>query len=352
MKTDANPHQSPADKQAGPADAFVRVGPLMSIPSLLREVDCSPEQILGDAGLSLEQFEDPDTEISFLAGSKMLANCVAATGCQHFGILMGEQAGSSSLGLAGFILRFAPNVGAALQALLRHLELHDQGGTPILTTDGELSSLGYAIHLPDVEAADTIYDLSTAMTCNIMRDLCGQNWNPTRVLLARRRPSDLAPYEHFFRAPLRFDAEQNAVAFPTDLLDHPLTSADPALFRHLEKEANGLHDSRPLNTTGSVHRLLRQSLARGHFAAGDIASQLGMHERTLHRHLEKEGTTFRSELEGIRYEVARQLLATSRTPLSGIANALGYAEPSTFIRSFKRWSGTTPALWRSYHGAP
>ena len=235
MKTDANPHQSPTDKQAGPADAFVRVGPLMSIPGLLREFDCSPEQILGDAGLNLAQFENPDTEISFLAGSRMLAHCVDATGCQHFGLLMGEQAGSSSLGLAGFILRFAPNVGAALQALLRHLELHDQGGTPILTTDGGISSLGYAIHLPDIEAANTIYDLSTAMACNIMRDLCGQTWNPTQVLLARRRPSDLAPYKHFFRAPLRFDAGQNAVAFPTTLLDHPLTSADPALFHHLER---------------------------------------------------------------------------------------------------------------------
>ena len=351
MKTEANPHQSLADKQAGPADAFVRVGPLMSVPGLLHKFDCSPEQILGDAGLNLAQFEDPDTEISFLAGSRMLAYCVTATGCQHFGLLMGEQAGSSSLGLAGFILRFAPNVGAALQALLRHLELHDQGGTPVLSTDGEISSLGYAIHLPDIEAAYTIYDLSIAMACNIMRDLCGQTWNPTQVLLARRRPADLAPYKRFFRAPLRFDAEQNAVTFPTPLLDHALTSADPALFRHLEKEANGLHDSHPLNTTGSVQRILRQSLASGHFAAADIARQLGMHERTLLRHLEQEGTTFRSELEGIRYEVARQLLSTSKTPLSGIANALGYTAPSTFTRSFKRWSGTTPTQWRAHHTA-
>jgi len=130
-----------------------------------------------------------------------------------------------------------------------------------------------------------------------------------------------------------------------------LTSADPVLFRHLEKEANELHDSRPLNTTGLVHRLLHQSLASRHFSASDIAKQLDMHERTLHRHLKKEGTTFRRELEGIRYEVARQLLSKSKTPLSGIANALGYTEPSTFVRSFKRWSGTTPAQWRALHAA-
>jgi AraC-like DNA-binding protein len=352
MKKETDPDQLPVESQADPTDAFVRVGPLMSVPALLRQFDCSPERILGDAGLKLEQFEDPDTKISFLAGSKMLAHCVAATSCQHFGLLMGKRAGSSSLGLAGFILRFAPNVSAGLQALLRHLELHDQGGVPVLNTHGVTSSFGYAIYLPGIEAADQIYDLSTAMACNIMRDLCGQDWNPTRVLLARRCPTDLTAYKDFFRAPLRFDAEQNAVVFPTDLLDHTLTSADPALFRHLQKEADEQHDNHPLSTTETVHRLLRQSLASGHFTANSIAKQLGMHERTLHRHLEKEGTSFRSELEGIRYGVARQLLSKSKTPISGIANALGYTEASTFIRSFKRWSGTTPALWRSHDEAP
>jgi AraC-like DNA-binding protein len=351
MKTDTNSDQSPTENHGIQAEALVRVGPLMSVPALLREFDCSPEQILGEAGLNLAQFEDPDTEISFLAGSKMLARCVAATGCQNFGLLMGQRAGTSSLGLAGFILRFAANVDVALLALLRHLELHDQGGVPVVTTRGEVSSLGYAINLPGVEAADQIYDLSTAMSCNIMRDLCGQSWNPTQVLLARRRPPDLAPYRRFFRATLRFDAEQNAVTFPTSLLGHPLASADPALFRHLEQEADARHDSRPVNTTRLVRRILRKSLVNGHFSASDIAGQLCMHERTMHRHLVNENTSFRRELESIRYEVARQLLSKNKKPLSEIANALGYAETSTFSRAFRRWSGTPPTRWRSHDTA-
>jgi AraC-like DNA-binding protein len=352
MTTKTKPHQSPEAKQAIQDEAFVRVGPLMTVPAILREFDCSPEQILGEEGFNLAQFEDPDTEIPFIAGSRMLACCVAETGCQHFGLLMGERAGSSSLGLAGFILRFAPDVGAALQALLHHLELHDQGGVPVVTTRGGVSALGYAISLPGVEAADQICDLSTAMACNIMRELCGQSWNPTQVLLSRQQPPDLSPYKLFFRAPLRFDAEQNAVTFPTQLLDHPLSSADPALFHHLEKEAYELQESRPMNTTKSVRRLLRNSLLSGQFTISDIAEQLGLHERTMHRRLEKEGTTFRSELEGIRYEFARQLLSKRKTPISKIAITLGYAESSTFIRAFRRWSGTTPTLWRSHHTAP
>jgi hypothetical protein len=31
-------------------------------------------------------------------------------------------------------------------------------------------------------------DVSIAFACNIMRDLCGSDWNPTEVLLSRRPP--------------------------------------------------------------------------------------------------------------------------------------------------------------------
>jgi AraC-like DNA-binding protein len=80
-----------------------------------------------------------------------------------------------------------------------------------------------------------------------------------------------------------------------------------------------------------------------------MARQLGMHERTLNRRLHEEGTSFRRELDGMRYEVARQLLADTRLPLSKIGPALGYADTTAFIRAFKRWSGAPPARWREVH---
>ncbi len=91
MELEAHANQSSAREQPDQADAFVRVGPLMSVPALLREFDCSPEQILSKSGLSLAQFEEPDTEISFLTGSRMLANCVSATGCQLQGLQQPHQ---------------------------------------------------------------------------------------------------------------------------------------------------------------------------------------------------------------------------------------------------------------------
>ena len=84
----------------------------------------------------------------------------------------------------------------------------------------------------------------------------------------------------------------------------------------------------------------------------DVADQLHIHERTLNRRLQEEGSSFRRELEAVRYEVAKQLLADSEIPLSKIASALHYADATAFSRAFKRWSGTTPSRWRRDQGEP
>lgn len=332
-------------------ERIVRVGPLMGLPALVRELGRDPGPIFAAVGFSPAQFADPDEEIPFVPASRLLARCVEATGCDHLGLLLGERTDPSSLGVAGFMLRTAPDVGTALRGLVRHLDLHDRGGVVTLVSKEQQTSLSYAIYLSGVEAADQIYDLSMAVVCKIMRGLCGAKWKPTEVLLPRRRPREPEPYRRFFRTPLRFDADHTAVVFPTRWLDHPIASADPLLHRHLEQEADELHAHRQTSFASGVRRLLRKSLASGKIAVTDIAKQLHMHERTLNRRLQEEGTSFRRELEEIRYQVARQLLADSRIPLAKIATALDYADATAFSRAFKRWSGSTPAQWRGRHMA-
>jgi len=331
--------------------ALVRVGPLMSIPAVLQDLGHNPDPVLADAGFKPAQFTDPDIEVPYLAAGRLLARCVAVTGCRHFGLLVGENAGPSSLGVPGFMLRTAPDVGNALRSLVLHLDLHDQGGMPTLQIMGGTTLLGYAIYLSGAEAPEQICEVSITIACNIMRSLCGKSWKPSEVLFSTRKPQDLAPYRRFFQAPIRFNAEQCALAFPTRWLEHRIPSADSLLHRHLEKEAAERHNLRNADIVDSLRRLLRKSLATRQCTVIDLARQLHMHERTLNRRLQVEGTSFRHELDGIRYEMARQYLAETAMPIARIAAALNYADASAFNRAFKRWTGITPAHWRT-RGSP
>jgi len=339
-----------ASANSADADGVVRVGPLMGLPGLVRDLRCDPGPIFASAGFDPGRFRDPDTEINFIAVSRLLAGCVEATGCGHLGLLLGERASPSSLGIAGFMLQAAPDVGTALTDFVRHLDLHDRGAIATLSIQGRVTYLGYGIYLSGVEAADQIYDLAMTVACQIMRSLCGAAWNPQEILLSRRQPQDIEPYRRFFRAPLRFDAEQSAIAFPTRWLDQPIASADPLLHQHFEQEANRRQVDQHRGIVYQLRRLLRRSLAVDQGGVADIARQLDMHVRTLNRRLRDEGTSFRRELEDIRYEVSRQLLAETMMPLSKIGTALGYADSTAFMRAFKRWSGIPPAEWRRIHG--
>jgi len=327
-------------------DCTVRVGPLASIPEILHSLGKDPALVLSQVGLMPSLFENPDERIPYLQASRMLAQCVSATGCEHFGLLVGERAGPSHLGVAGFLVRSAPDVASALHDLLTNLDLHDEGGTLTLVTTGEVGMLGYAVCQPDAQALEQIYDLSLAVACNIMRSLCGPAWNPIQVMLSRHRPQDQRPYRRFFRAPIRFDAEQSALAFPAQWFKHKPSFADPMLHDHLEKEARDLHTQ--LNTTllKGLRPLLQRCLYSRQCSTTEIAKRLGIHERTLSRRLRAEGTSFQRELDASRYLVSRQLLIQTDTTLDDIAASLGYSDASAFSRAFKRWSGTTPARWR------
>jgi AraC-like DNA-binding protein len=307
--------------------------------------------VFDGAALKPAEFSDPDTEIPYLGASRLLKSCLTATGCEHFGLLVGIRASPSTLGLAGFMLSSAADVGTALRGLVQNLDLHDQGGVPTLHVQDGVAALGYAIRQPGAQAADQIYDLAIAIACNIMRALCGESWNPTEVLLSRRSPRDLSPYRRFFRAPMHFDAGHSALAFPSRWLNHKLASADPLLHSHLENEARALQARRKAGIVEDVRRLLRKRPVGRSCTVSDVARELHLHRRTLSRRLQEQGTSFRQELDTVRFAMAQQLLAESQMSIARIATLLDYADVTAFSRAFKRWTGMPPAQWRMHNDA-
>jgi len=322
----------------------VRVGPLAAIPQLLRELGCDPGPIVRESGFELAFFDDPELPMSYRAGSALLARCVATTGCEHFGLMLGARAGPSSLGLAGFLMMNAPDVGRALNDLVHYLSLHDRGGIATLETRNGTTLLGFTVIEPETQAVDQICDLSMAVARNLMRGLCGPKWIPSQVLLPRTPPADPLPWTRVFQAPVQFNAGQCALAFPTRWLAHPVDVAEPLLHRHLKQQADAMR--RDSDFASEVRRLVSGTIAHRVSTAAHVAKLLGMHEKTLNRRLLEAGLTFRNVRDDARYAMAQQLLANTSMNLAEIATSLGYAEASAFVRAFTRWSGTTPRKWR------
>ncbi len=335
-----------------PTESTVSIGSVWAIPDLLRELGAEPAAVLKEAGLEPTLFDDRRNLVSFAARGRLLAHCARATGCQHFGLLVGQRGGLHTVGLIGLLAKYSPDVGTALRNLVGHFRVHLRGAVTSVEVEGDLAMLTYDVLQPDLEGLEQTYDGAVATMLNIMRALCGPGWKPLEARFAHRRPADVRPFRRFFGVPLTFDAERCALVFASHWLDSRVDDADAELQRLLQQQVDALLLAPDEDFTGQVRGVLRTALLCGHGSVAQVAAILGMHPRTLSRRLHALETGFQELIDEARFGIARQMLEHTAIDVSEIAASLDYSDASAFTRSFRRWSGTTPALWRAQRTNP
>lgn len=326
------------------ADWTQRVGALVALPELLRQLGGDAEAILRAAGLTLRDLSDPEARIPYATFVSLLGQAAEQTRCDHFGLLIGRMFSLSELGVAGDMTRHSATIGRALETFTSYQHLNSAGGLAYLLRRGDYVDFGYAIYQHTEAGVSQTYDASLAAAMSIMRDLAGPAWKPYEVLLPHARPQDPSQYRALFKVMPTFEAELCALRFPVRDLARAVPGADAAAFLRAEAVA---HRAGPPDFLQQVYRGLRLLLLDNRHSAQDVAQLLAMHRRTLNRRLKAGGTTFQRVLDDVRFEIARELLANSHVRLDDIAATLGYAAVTPFMRTFRRWSGTTPGRWRS-----
>jgi AraC-like DNA-binding protein len=320
-----------------------RVGSLVRLPDLLRELDCDPVALFESVGLDADALDDVDAMVEYAAIDRLLAAAVRTTGRTDLGLRLGERYRVAELGILGELVSSSATLGEAWRTGCAYHRLNSDSAAHYVLVEGGEALLGYAIYQPGIESLTQAHEAAMACVLVLVRELTGARLSPLRVQFAHAAPADTSTHRRLFGSRIVFDAERTALVFPASVLDRSLPTADRDRFEQLEKM---IAERAPGQFLNRVYRALRVQLART-AASGDEAAQiLEMHRRTFNRRLKAEGTTFQRALHEVRFETARQLLEHSSAPLVDISASLGFAEASAFSRAFKRWSGTTPAEWR------
>lgn len=329
----------------------VRIATYAATPELLRTFGVDPAPVLAEFGLSLNTFADANNIIAFSTGVKLLERCAEISGCDHFGFLAGQRIGPTALGLTGYLVLHSPTVEAALHQLKENLKLHGRGGDVKMTQYGDQASISFTANVKMGEATQVIYG-ALAILFNIMRRICGADWLPTEVRFALPTPCDERVFQRYFKAPVRFNAEQSILVFPKRWLCRAIPDADPTLFKLLGAVAENLRLQYRDDILGDVRRTILEQLSSGKVSIERVAEQIGMHPRTLNRRLKAFDTSFIKLLTEIRLELATQLLTDSTLSVTRIGLMVGYTSASSFTRSFERMTGCSPKHWRATHGEP
>jgi AraC-like DNA-binding protein len=184
----------------------------------------------------------------------------------------------------------------------------------------------------------------------VLRTLCGPNWAPIEVTLARVEPADKAAYRRHFGTSVRFEAHRYAIVFHSHWLDRPIPAADSKERTSITRLVNELERSRPASMTERTRETLTRMLVSTCPSVVSVAQVLNVSPRTLNRRLADEGTTFKALLEEARHALARQLLRETHLTATEISAVLHYTTPSAFSRAFKHWEdGLGPRRLRTAH---
>lgn len=319
-----------------------RVGAFTRLPALIRQLGTEPVTMLARAGITCEAIADPENRVPYQALVTLLCEAAQKTACPHIGLLLGRTWHLGDVGMVGEAVRHSPSVGRALQTLIIHHRANSDGGLLFLTDRGSSVDLGYAIYHPAVVGANPLYDVVLAAAMNFMRELCGRGWVPSDVFLPYAKPDDIAHHRSLFKVLPHFSAGFCALRFPVQQLSMPVVGAD---LRRGRAAMQSLLTPKNSDLLSDVYRAVRRLLIEHRHGGDEIAEALSMHRRTLNRRLQAQGTSFQHVLDDVRFQVARELLA-SDIALDDIAAMLGYSTVTPFMRTFRRWSGTTPGRWR------
>lgn len=160
-------------------------------------------------------------------------------------------------------------------------------------------------------------------------------------------PHHVSVYPTIFCRSLSFDADRARIVFDKHYLSLPLTRSAADLDSMLKGalRLTVLPYRRDRLLVERVRRVLREARGRS-LGAEDVASELALSTRTMHRRLREEVTSLRDLKEEAKLELAKQELMRGRVPIKRIAEIAGFRNEKSFSRAFRNWTGASPREFR------
>lgn len=318
----------------------------------VRQQGLDPDDLARSVGIDPAQLRNPDERLSIRTMQALWRETVTRTGDPSIALRVGELVNPLAFGVLAYVMMHCPTLGRAFEKLCQYQDIVCAG----IRTHGQLSGSWYTLSLritsPDIIQPEYALNSELSIYLSAIRALTGQPLVADEVRFIYPRPADTREHERVFGpARVLFDAPDTAMVFDAALLDMPILNASPCLFTLFEQHANDL--LRRLQTPALTERVRTEivSLMKGEEPAlATIADRLAMGVRTLQLHLKDEGTTYQQLLADVRRDLAIKHLREPNFSTTDIAYLLGFAEPSVFFRSFKKWTGQTPGAYRSLDG--
>ncbi|MFL6228935.1 MAG: AraC family transcriptional regulator [Pyrinomonadaceae bacterium] len=305
-----------------------------------------------------EDLNDQDHRIPLANYLALMKAGIELTGEPALALLFGEAVMLPDISIVGLIGMTVETVEEGQRQLNRYARLtldEDDGKT---SDHLELTHEGDKVWLKATSEAYVNHPLLTES--GFARSVCGvramarttlgiTNWPyPKAIHFTHAEPSYRAEYDRIFGVPLVFGSHMNALLMDEAFLSIRRPPTNRYVFGLLSARAEALLKSleNSKSTRGRVESLLLPVLHTGEASVEMIARKLGVSRQTLFRKLKAEGVTFEQVLDGLRHRMALDYLSGRKVSVNETAYLVGFSDPASFSRAFKRWTGASPRMMR------
>ncbi len=325
---------------------LTRSASLTNYEQVARSVGLDPFRMLRLAKLPAGALDDPNIMISIDSVGWLLEESAQLSGEEAFGLLLAETRQLSNFGMLALLIREEPTLRAALQSCARYMRLHNAGVELRLEDAGDLVLLhvgvnmqgGYGVWRQAIEQ-------STGIGLRTLSVLTRNTFRPVRICFTHEQPASFEVHHRVLGTAIEFSQEFNAIVCRRSDLDMPIPAADPALHREIKRSLDMQLTNLRDEPAQRVRQIVKMLLPSGLCSVDGIALHLGMHRRTLNRHLAAEGESVTTIINAVRAELAEEYLANSKRRLYEVAELLGFSSAGDFSRWFRSQFGKTPSDW-------
>ncbi|MBN7794988.1 AraC family transcriptional regulator [Parahaliea mediterranea] len=234
----------------------------------------------------------------------------------------------------------------ALRMGMRFYNLFTDDIRTELTEADDRATITIRFRRPELDDQHFYQDFWMVIWHRLASWLCGIPIPLIETAFAQSRPPHAAELMTMFPGEHRFEATANQLVFAPAYLDSPLIRDKAEVDEFLVRSPYNLltipgHD-RSLKTrvAGLVTTSPAGSLEFPPLR--EVARRLHMSQQTLHRRLRDEDSSYQKIKDGIRRDLALNLLIQEQRPVYAVAEAVGFADARSFTRAFKHWTGMTP----------
>ncbi|MBD2837129.1 AraC family transcriptional regulator [Pseudomonas sp. JM0905a] len=330
----------------------VSVAYLQGLVERIEQFGVAPAKLLGHVHLTPAILAQRDQRIAASAYLELLGHAARLSGDPHLGLHLGEAVRPGHYGVLGFLLMSCATLADALHRQARYAALVGNLGRVELADEPPRDGLepqvahSWESILPQQRALLAEETLSGWVTFG--RWITGLDIPPTEVRFQHPAPTDTTEYQRIFRCPVLFGQADNALVFPKRLLATPLGQADADVRRLFDDYAERLLGE--LRQGHSVLDRARELLAAQLSAEGPdlehLAKALALSSRTLQRRLREAGLSFSRLVDETRQQLVLHYLRDPALELADIAFLVGFSEPGSLGRAFRRWTGQSLGDYR------